>query len=166
MALPLIASQPKHSNYDIVIIGGAMLGSSLAWFLSANPDFNGSVLVLERDPTYQFSATALTNSCMRQQFSAEINIKISQFAADFVKNFQVYMGNDPRVPKLVLHSFGYMYLANTPKFAETLRLAQREQHACGAGTKHMTPAEIAGAYPFYRLDDILAANHKDRKSVV
>ena len=159
MALPLIASQPKHSNYDVVIIGGAMLGSSLAWFLSANPDFNGSVLVLERDPTYQFSATALTNSCMRQQFSAEINIKISQFAADFVKNFQVYMGNDPRVPKLVLHSFGYMYLANTLKFAETLRLAQREQHACGAGTKHMTPAEIAAAYPFYRLDDIIAGNH-------
>ncbi len=159
MALAPIVAQPKRTSYDVVIVGGAMLGSSVAWFLSDNPDFKGTVLVVERDPTYEFSATALTNSCIRQQFSTEINVRVSQFGADFVKNFQAYMGGDPRVPKPVLHSFGYLYLADTKAFADTLRAAQKIQAACGAGTKHLTRDEIAAAYPFYRLDDIIAGNH-------
>jgi glycine/D-amino acid oxidase-like deaminating enzyme len=150
---------PKSNNYDVVIVGGAMLGSSAAWFLMDNPDFNGTVLVVERDPTYEFSATAHTNSCIRQQFSAEINVRISQFGADFVKNFQSYMGNDPRVPKPILQSFGYMYLADNQAFADTLKTVQQIQARCGAGTKHMTRDEIADAYPFYQLDDIIAGNH-------
>jgi hypothetical protein len=46
---------------------------------------------------------------MRQQFSTEINIKISQFGADFVKNFRQYMGGDERVPEIPFHQYGYMY---------------------------------------------------------
>ncbi|ART99785.1 NAD(P)/FAD-dependent oxidoreductase [Yoonia vestfoldensis] len=147
------------SSYDVVIIGGAMLGSAVAWFLTDNPDFDGSILVVERDPTYAQAATSLTNSCIRQQFSAAINVQISQFGADFVKNFPRYMGNDPRVPQPRLHSFGYLYLADTPAFAAALRDAQVVQAACGAGTRHMTRDEIAAAYPFYQLGDIIAGNH-------
>ncbi len=150
---------PLKSSYDVVIVGGAMLGSSVAWFLTDNPGFDGSILVVERDPTYEFTSTSHTNSCMRQQFSQEINIRISQFAADFVKNFRSYMGDDPRVPEVVLQSYGYMYLADNAAFADTLREGQKLQAACGAGTKHMTRDEIAAAYPFYQLDDIVAGNH-------
>jgi glycine/D-amino acid oxidase-like deaminating enzyme len=150
---------PLHRKYDVIIIGGAMLGSSVAWFLSDNPDFSGTVLVVERDPSYEFASTSHTNSCIRQQFSAEINVRISQFGADFVRNFQTHLGNDPRVPEPRLHSFGYMYLANNQAFADTLNAVQKIQAACGAGTKHMTRDEIAAAYPFYQLDDIIAANH-------
>ena len=150
---------PLQNSYDVVIIGGAMLGSAVAWFLTDNPDFDGSILVVERDPAYAQAATSLTNSCIRQQFSAAINVQISQFGADFVKNFPRYMGNDPRVPQPRLHSFGYLYLADTPAFAAALRDAQTVQAACGAGTRHMTRDEIAAAYPFYQLDDIIAGNH-------
>ena len=150
---------PARTSYDVVIIGGAMLGSAVAWFLTDNPDFDGAVLVVERDATYAQAATSLTNSCIRQQFSAAINVQISQFGADFVKNFPRYMGNDPRVPQPRLHSFGYLYLADTPAFAAALRDAQVVQAACGAGTRHMTRDEIAAAYPFYQLGDILAGNH-------
>ncbi len=150
---------PARTSYDVVIIGGAMLGSAVAWFLTDNPDFDGAVLVVERDATYAQAATSLTNSCIRQQFSAAINVQISQFGADFVKNFPRYMGNDPRVPQPRLHSFGYLYLADTPAFAAALRDAQVVQAACGAATKHMTRDEITAAYPFYQLDDIIAGNH-------
>ncbi len=150
---------PAKASYDVVIVGGAMYGSSVAWFLTDNPDFDGSILVVERDPTYEFTSTAHTNSCMRQQFSREINIRVSQFAADFVKNFRAYMGGDDRVPHLRLQSYGYMYLADNAAFAATLKEGQELQAACGAGTKHMMPDEIAAAYPFYNLDDIVAANH-------
>jgi glycine/D-amino acid oxidase-like deaminating enzyme len=150
---------PLKTSYDVVIVGGAMLGSSVAWFLADNPSFDGSILVVERDPTYEFTSTSHTNSCIRQQFSQEINVRISQFGADFVKNFRGYMGGDPRVPEVVLQSFGYMYLADTPAFAAILSDNQQIQESCGAGTKHMTRDEIAAAYPFYQLDDIIAGNH-------
>jgi glycine/D-amino acid oxidase-like deaminating enzyme len=154
-----LTQTPVKASYDVVIVGGAMYGSSVAWFLTDNPDFDGSILVVERDPTYEFTSTSHTNSCMRQQFSREINIRVSQFAADFVKNFRAYMGGDDRVPHLRLQSYGYMYLADNAAFAATLKEGQELQAACGAGTKHMMPDEIAAAYPFYNLDDIVAANH-------
>jgi len=146
---------PSQNTYDIVIVGGAIMGSSAAWFLTDNPDFNGRVLVVEKDMTYEKSSTAHTNSCMRQQFSEELNVRISQFAADFVKNLPAYMGNDDRVPELSIRSFGYMYLADTDAFANVLRDNQKVQLAAGAATQLMTPEQIKTAYPFYNVDDIV-----------
>jgi len=146
---------PSLNSYDVVIVGGAIMGSSLAWFLSSNEDFDGRILVVEKDPSYEFSSTMATNSCMRQQFSAELNIKISQFAAEFVKNMRSYMGNDPDVPQLTIHNFGYMYLADNDGFADTLRDNQKIQIANGAKTKLMTPEDIKRDYPFYNVDDIV-----------
>ena len=145
---------PKHQSYDVVIIGGAIMGSSTAWFLTDNPDFNGRVLVVEKDPTYEFCSTAHTNSCMRQQFSNELNIQISQFAADFVKNLRTYMQGDESVLELGIRSFGYMYLADNEEFADVLRENQKVQIAAGAATTLMSPDEITSAYPFYNVDDI------------
>ena len=151
--------QPKQDTYDVVIIGGAMIGSSVAWHLSANPDFDGSILVIEKDPSYEWSSTAHTNSCMRQQFSNEINIRISQHAAHFIKHFRQYLGGDPEIPEIVLLSFGYLYLADNEPFARLLRKNQVLQKACGAGTRILSADEMAAAYPFYNLDDIVLASH-------
>jgi glycine/D-amino acid oxidase-like deaminating enzyme len=148
-----------HASYDVVIVGGAMFGSSLAWWLTQTPGFDGTVLVVERDPTYEFASTSHTNSCIRQQFSSTINIQVSQFGVQFIKNFRKFMGDDPEVPHLALQSFGYMYLADTPELAQTLSRNQKIQASLGAGTRHLSRDEIAAAYPFYQLDDILAGNH-------
>ncbi len=144
---------PTQNSYDVVIIGGAIHGSSTAWFLTDNPDFNGSVLVVEKDPSYEFCSTAHTNSCMRQQFSAPLNVKISQFAADFVKNLRSYMQDD-RVPDLDIQNYGYMYLADNDGFADTLRDNQKVQLAEGAETQLLTADQIKEKYPFYNVDDI------------
>lgn len=150
---------PAHISYDVIIVGGAMYGSSIAWFLSNHPDFDGRVLVVERDPTYEWTSTSHTNSCIRQQFSAPINIKISQFGANYVKTFRDQMDGDIRVPDVVLQSFGYMYLAGSTAGADALQSMQKTQAANGAGTQHMTAAQIKAAYPFYNMDDIVAGNH-------
>jgi glycine/D-amino acid oxidase-like deaminating enzyme len=92
---------------------------------------------------------------MRQQFSGELNVRISQFAADFVKNLPRYMGNDDRVPDLSIRSFGYMYLADNDAFADVLRESQQTQITAGAATQLMTPDQIKDAYPFYNVDDIV-----------
>ncbi|SMP30851.1 NAD(P)/FAD-dependent oxidoreductase [Shimia sagamensis] len=163
MAAGAMATKPTKSSYDVVIIGGAIMGSSTAWFLSDNPDFTGSVLVVEKDPTYEFSSTAHTNSCMRQQFSNQLNVQISQFAADFVKNLRKHMGGDDRVPELDIQNYGYLYLADTEDFAQTLRDNQKVQRAAGAETQLLSAEEIAARYPFYNVDDIVlgSINTKD-----
>ena len=146
---------PKHTTYDVVIIGGAMLGSATAWFLADNPDFQGRVLVVERDPSYEFAATSATNSCIRQQFSTELNVRISQFGAEFVQNLPRYMGATSGAPKLTIQNFGYLYLADNAGFADVLRASQKVQEAAGAGTRLMTPDQIKAEYPFYAVDDLV-----------
>ena len=150
---------PSRSSYDVLIVGGAVYGSAVAWWLTQMAGFNGKVLVVERDPAYTFASTSHTNSCIRQQFSNATNIQVSQFGAEFIKNFRTFMGGDPDVPHLSLHSFGYLYLADTPEFALTLKRSQAVQESLGAGTRHLSREDIAAAYPFYQLDDILAGNH-------
>lgn len=154
---------PAQTSYDIVIIGGAIMGSSTAWFLTEQADFDGRVLVIERDMSFATCSTAHTNSCMRQQFSEELNVRVSQFAADFVNNIRARMGGDARVPNLSIRSFGYMYLAGTEGFANVLRENQKVQLACGAETELMTPEQIKAAYPFYNVDDLVlgSINTKD-----
>src|SRR6056300_1550714 len=120
MSTMSFSDNPKNDSYDIVIIGGAMIGSSIAWFLTSNPDFDGKLLVVERDPSYEFASTSRTNSCVRQQFSTEINIKISQFTAEFVTNFKEYIKTEEDVPELNFDKFGYMYLADNQPFAQHL----------------------------------------------
>ena len=154
-----MTQSPVHTSYDVIIVGGAMYGSSIAWFLVNHPQFDGRILVVERDPTYKWTSTSHTNSCIRQQFSAPINIKISQFGANYVKTFRAQMGDDIRVPDVVLQSFGYMYLAGTAAGADALRATQMIQAINGAGTKHLTADQIKDAYPFYNMDDIVAGNH-------
>lgn len=146
---------PQRDSYDVIIVGGAMMGSSLAWWLTNTTDFNGSVLVVERDPSYLSSSTAHTNSCIRQQFSTELNIRISQFAAAFIKDLRANMGGDDRVPNLDIQNYGYLYLADTDAFADVLRANQAVQLAAGTQTRLLTPDQIAADYPFYDLDGIV-----------
>lgn len=150
---------PNHTSYDAIIVGGGIMGSAIAWFLARRDDFGGRILVIERDPSYEFASTSHTNSCIRQQFSTEINIKVSQFGADFVQDLQHYMGPDERLPDCPIQSFGYMYLANSESGAQVLRENQALQARCGAGTQLLSREELDARYPFYALDDILLASH-------
>lgn len=73
--------------YDVVIVGGAVIGSAVAYCRTANPDFTGSVLVVEKDPTYVKASTSLSSSSIRTQFSNPINVKISQYGSEVIRNF-------------------------------------------------------------------------------
>ncbi|THH36938.1 FAD-binding oxidoreductase [Aliishimia ponticola] len=159
--MAVFPTTPARTSYDVVIVGGAIMGSSTAWWLK-ELGFDGSILVVERDPSYTACSTAHTNSCIRQQFSSELNIRISQFGAQFVKNLRDYMKDD-KVPELGIQNYGYLYLADNAQFADTLRANQAVQRACGAETELLTPDEIAERYPFYDLDGIVlgSINRKD-----
>lgn len=54
------------ASYNVIIVGGGIIGSSIAYWLAADSDFDGSVLVIERDSSYVDSSTARSSSCIRQ----------------------------------------------------------------------------------------------------
>jgi len=147
-----------ENSYDIVIIGGAMIGSSIAWHLATNPDFNGKVLVVEKDPSYEFCSTAHTNSCVRLQFSIETNIKMSLFAGEFIKNFRELMAHED-APELRIDDYGYLYLAGNEKAAASLRASQKVQNALGAATVLLTPDEVAAKFPYMNTDGVILGAH-------
>ena len=45
---------------DVVIVGGAAIGSSIAYYLAQDPAFTGRIVVVEKDPTYAKAASALS----------------------------------------------------------------------------------------------------------
>ncbi|WP_068306134.1 FAD-binding oxidoreductase [Pararhodobacter sp. CCB-MM2] len=149
-----------NTSYDVVIVGGAVIGSAVACFLAANPDFTGSVLVVERDPTYRFAATSLSSSSIRVQFSNPINVKISQFGSAFIRDFAKTMqvAGEP-APDLNFHEGGYLFLANTAEQEQTLRENHEVQRACGADVVLWGQEDLARAFPHLNVDDIRLASY-------
>jgi len=136
-----------------------MMGSSVAWFLADNPDFNGSVLVIDRDPTYEFSSTAHSASCIRHQFSNEINARISLFGTEFIRMFRERVGaGDPNMPEILLQEFGYLFLGTEAGVA-VLRENQAVQARCGAATALLEPDEIGERFPFLDLQGIALGSY-------
>lgn len=147
-------------HYDVVIVGGAVIGSSVAYFLAANPDFDGSILVVERDPSYRTASTSLSSSSIRVQFSNPINVRISQFGSAFIRDFASTMqvaGEAP--PDLNFHPGGYLFLANTPDQVQVLEENHAVQRACGADVVLWDRVDLSRAFPHLNTDDILLASY-------
>ena len=137
---------------DVVICGGAIIGSAIAWFLR-DLGFDGSIVVVERDPTLARSSTALAASGIRQQFSDPLNVAISRFGVDFIRSAPDRWGID-----LHFRENGYLYLADTPEGAETLRENHRVQRGAGADIVLLDAAELAERFPHLRTADITLAS--------
>ena len=147
-----------RASYDMVIVGGGVIGSAVAWWAARDPAFTGRILVIERDSTYAQAASSLSHSCIRQQFGSEVNVLISRFGAEFIHGFRDYMG-DSEAPAIILQSFGYLYLAGTPAFADVLRDNADMQNRLGAATRILSAEEITARWPFYDMDGILCGSH-------
>ena len=146
-------------HYDVVIVGGAVIGSAVAYFLTANPDFGGSVLVVERDPTYARAATSLSSSSIRVQFSNPINVQISQYGSEFIRNFPETMAVGDDRPDLNFHPGGYLFLAASEAQAETLRENHAVQRACGADVVLWDADELKRSFPHLNVEDIRLASY-------
>lgn len=139
-------------NYDVIIVGGAVIGSSIAWHLTGRDDFKGRVLVIEKDSTYEFCSTALSAASIRQQFSTPINIEMSAYGIQFLRNLNRDL--DPDVD-IALHEKGYLVLA-TDQGRDILRQNHATQTEFGGDIIWMEPDELAAKYPWMNTSDIAA----------
>ena len=143
------------AHYDVVIIGGAVTGSSAAYHLAANPDFHGRVLVIEKDLSYQKCASALSAASIRQQFSTAVNIKISLYGIEFIREIGDRLEVDGDRPDVGFHEDGYLYLASDDGLA-VLKENNDLQRQLGADIVFMAPDELAGRFPWLNVEGLAA----------
>jgi glycine/D-amino acid oxidase-like deaminating enzyme len=143
-------------TYDVVIAGGAAMGSSTAYNLASQPGFSGRVLVVEKDSTYAKAASALSLSSVRQQFSSPVNIRVGLYGVEFLRRAAELLAVDGEAPDLPLRENGYLYLA-TEAGAPVLRENHAVQLREGADIVLLEPGEVARRFPHVNVEDVALA---------
>lgn len=146
---------PVPSACDVLIVGGGVIGSAIAWWLARDSGFGGSVVVVERDPSYRESSTALSAASIRQQFSVPENIAMSLFGIQFLRNVADHLTVDGDAPALSLHEGGYLFLA-TPDKRGILERNHALQTAAGADIGWLEPEALKARFPWLTVDDLAA----------
>lgn len=142
-----------RKSYDVVIVGGAVVGSAIAYFLTGPLGFDGTVLVVERDPTYESAATPRSAGGIRQQFSTPENVLMSKFAAEFVKSADEHLSVEGERADIPFVENGYLFLATLAGLS-ILRENHAVQTSLGAEIAFYTPAELAARFPWLNVEDI------------
>ena len=138
---------------SIVIIGGGVIGSAIAYHLTLQQP-GCEVVVVERDPTYACASSALSASSIRQQFSTDINIRISAYGIGFLRDVGTLLACNGDVPDVGLHEGGYLYLASAAGEG-TLRENHLLQKGHGADVALLDPAQLAERFPWLALQDVV-----------
>ena len=139
---------------DVVIVGGAIVGSSVATFLGLRPDWDGRVIVLERDPTYRTSSTTLSAASIRLQYSTPLNIEISRFGISVIKDLDRWLGvaGDPS-PDIDFVEGGYLFLA-TPAGLPILEANHATQRAHGVNVALLDPGELRRRFSWMAVENL------------
>lgn len=137
---------------DVVIVGGGIMGSALAyWLTSLEPAL--AVCVVERDPTYARASSSLSAASIRQQFGTAINTRISQHSIDFLRAAPELLAVDGQRIDLALRERGYLYLAG-PAGAPTLTELHQRQRALGAPVRLLSRGELEHRFPWLATQDL------------
>lgn len=142
---------------DVVVIGGAVMGASCAyWLTRMQPGLK--VLVVERDASFAHASTALSVASIRQQFSSPVNVAISRFGIGFIRDFQESLGVDVGVGSLGLKENGYLFLSHSTEGAALLEELAAMQRGLGAATEVWTPDQVKARFPWLEVGDLTAGS--------
>jgi len=139
---------------QVVIVGGGVIGSSIAYFLRAS-DPTVSVTVIERDPSYARSSSALSAASIRQQFSTPLSIQMSLYGIEFLRNIGELLEVEGDKPSIDLHEGGYLFLA-TPAGDATLRENHALQTSLGANINLMDRQTLKARFPWLNVEDLVS----------
>lgn len=139
----------KH--YDVLIVGGGIVGSATAYYLLKH-GFKGSIAIVEKDTTYQFSCTARSAGGLRQQFSTPENIALSMFGLKLVRNLKAEFGPDADAG---FKEQGYLILASE-EGVSILEENHRVQIAGGADNTMLSHDDLQARFPWLACDGLAA----------
>ena len=134
------------TSAEVVIIGGGVIGASIAYHL-ASRGVRG-IVVLERD-ALGAGSTSRNAGGIRLQFSSEINVRLSQRSLPRFRAFEAELGIDP-----AFHQVGYLFLVTTDRdevaFTRSLALWER----LGVPARRLDRAAAQALFPQCRMDDV------------
>ena len=137
---------------DVVIIGGGIVGSSIAWHLASAGC--RSVLVIERETAQGKGSTGKSMGGVRAQFSTPVNIQMSLYSIPFYARFDETLGHPADY-----RPQGYLFAATKPSHLDYLQENFERQKSLGLATAKMLSAEeIRTMLPQLRSDDILGGS--------
>jgi sarcosine oxidase, subunit beta len=137
---------------DVVIVGGGIVGSSIAWHLTTAGCRN--VLVIERESSQGKGSTGKSMGGVRAQFSTPVNIQMSLYSIPFYARFDETLGYPAEY-----RPQGYLFVATKESHLAYLHTNFEKQKALGLETARMISGEeITGRYPQLRSDDILGGS--------
>jgi sarcosine oxidase subunit beta len=137
---------------DVVIVGGGIVGASIAYHLVSQGCAN--VLVIERETSLGKGSTGKSMGGVRAQFSIPINIQMSLYSIPFYASFEEEVGHPSEY-----RPQGYMFVATNEAHTEYLRANYETQVDLGLKTVRMLSVDdIASMYPQLRSDDIVGGS--------
>lgn len=150
---------PYEPRSHIVIVGGAIIGSFCAWSLR-QAGFTGAITIVEKDPSYQYSSTALSAASIRTQFGTPVNIAMSLYAARLFRDLPAVFGAEADIG---YREKGYLILGRPDQVAERIAAAEM-QRAAGADIRVLDPDALAMRFPGISVEGVgigtLGAQHE------
>ena len=153
----MVVKTMSKNTYDIIIIGGGIMGSATAYYLTKK-DPTLAVAVIERDPTYARASTTLSMSNVRIQFSLKENIQISQYAFDALKRFEEEMAVDGNKPKIYYHREGNLFLVDENNETQAMGAFNLQQRL-GCRIEWWTSPKIKEAFPLYETGSFIGGTY-------
>jgi sarcosine oxidase subunit beta len=137
---------------EVVIIGGGIVGSSIAWHLTEAGCRD--VLIVERESHQGKGSTGKSMGGVRAQFATRPNIQMSLNSIPFYAAFEERLGHPSGY-----RAQGYLFVATKPAHLEYLQTNQALQKSLGLTQARMiTPDDIVAMVPQLRADDILGGS--------
>jgi sarcosine oxidase subunit beta len=140
------------NSADVIIVGGGIVGSSIAYHLTEAGCRN--VLVIEREAHQGKGSTGKSMGGVRAQFTTSVNILMSLFSIPFFSRFEDVIGHPSGYKPQ-----GYLFVATEERHLDYLRDNYHRQ--VGLGLKSVSllqPDDIARIAPEIRNDDIIGGN--------
>jgi sarcosine oxidase, subunit beta len=132
---------------DVVIIGGGVIGVSIAYHLALKKA--GRIILLEKKQLGEGSTSRCVGG-IRSQFSTEINIFFSLESIKTFERFEEEFGTNPEFKRI-----GYLFLATTELEMRVFKENIKLQRKFGIPVELLNPDEIKARWPYLRVDDIL-----------
>lgn len=137
---------------DIIIVGGGVIGSSIAYNLM-NDGYQGQITVFEKDNIYEYSSTGRSAGGIRQLFTTKVNIEISRFGLKKYQTFAEDMAIDDEKAEIDFRQRGYLFLA-TRKNVEGLKQQKELQNSLGVPSEFLSNEELKTIIPEINTEDL------------
>jgi sarcosine oxidase subunit beta len=142
---------PRDSA-SVVIIGAGIVGSSIAYHLSARGC--NDVIVLEKAGSEVAGSSGRSAAGVRHQFANEVNIRLSLYSIERLRRFTDEVGGEAGLKQV-----GYLLLVSEPRRWEQSRRSVALQNSLGVPSRMLSPTDILDLMPYTNLDGLLGATY-------